>query len=413
MLFAQLPIATIIAKSNIEPPLFYILLHGWIQVFGTSEIATRSFSLLGVMAATIIVIEWAPKLFKESKFLQWFLPLFFFINPMILYYAFEVRAYGWYICFSTLSLFSYAQKRWRLFTLATIAAIYTHLYAGIIPLTLFIHYLITEKKVWKKPIWKTIIKDPFIRSLFIIGLSSLPMLIRILRIHEKLRDIWYYPVDIQLVKSVLANMFLGYEGTPWYLWKPTAYLSLILLPLLLLPLARKKERAITSMFVSMVFVPLILTIGISFIKPLFVSRYLIPVTMAEIFLMVFTLSMIKNRMLQYSLAAVLFLSVMGFNMWYPTKHPKVNIRQTMETIKSLKQPDDLVYADDPLVFLEVLYYATDQSLVKLYDPSGSPFPWYVGDAVIKPEHITTHIPEFPQKTYIIHTDASFSLMYTK
>jgi len=39
-----------------DPPLYYILLHYWMKIFGESEIATRSLSILGFALATVVVI---------------------------------------------------------------------------------------------------------------------------------------------------------------------------------------------------------------------------------------------------------------------------------------------------------------------------------------------------------------------
>ncbi len=106
VLVAQKPLAAIIPKFTFEPPLYYIFLHFWIKIFGTSEIAIRSLSLLGFILATIVVIHFAEKLFRKH-WLSWFLPLLFFLNPMLLYYAFEVRAYGWYMFFIVLSMYAF------------------------------------------------------------------------------------------------------------------------------------------------------------------------------------------------------------------------------------------------------------------------------------------------------------------
>jgi uncharacterized membrane protein len=113
VLLAEHPLFVIFTKTTFEPPVYYTLLHFWIKIFGTSEIAVRSLSLLGFTLATIVIIEWSHKLFK-SHWLSLFTPFFFFFNPMLLYYAFEARVYGWYIFFATLSLFAYDQKKWRL-----------------------------------------------------------------------------------------------------------------------------------------------------------------------------------------------------------------------------------------------------------------------------------------------------------
>ena len=44
-----------------------------------------------------------------KHFLSWLL-LTFLLNPMLLYYAFEARAYGWYMAFIALALYGYLQK---------------------------------------------------------------------------------------------------------------------------------------------------------------------------------------------------------------------------------------------------------------------------------------------------------------
>ncbi|MFZ5845548.1 MAG: hypothetical protein ACOY0S_03720, partial [Patescibacteria group bacterium] len=93
ILTAQKPLGEIVGKLGLEPPLYYVLLHFWLKLFGTSEIASRSLSLVGLGLTTFIVIVWAEKLFKKH-WLTWFLPLFFFFNPMLLYYGFEVRSYA-------------------------------------------------------------------------------------------------------------------------------------------------------------------------------------------------------------------------------------------------------------------------------------------------------------------------------
>ena len=98
---AQQPLSVFLPKLSFEPPLYYILLHFWIKFFGTSEIAVRSLSLLGFSLSVIVIIHWAEKLFR-SHWLSWGLPVVFFINPMLFYYAFEVRTYGWYILFIVL-----------------------------------------------------------------------------------------------------------------------------------------------------------------------------------------------------------------------------------------------------------------------------------------------------------------------
>lgn len=410
ILFSQFPIITLISKSSMEPPFYYVLLHFWIKLFGTSEIATRSLSLIGFMLATIVVIEWAEKLFK-SHWLSKFTPLFFFLNPMLLYYAFEVRAYGWYIFFATLSLFAYDQKKWRLYRVAVILGIYTHLYLGVIPFVHFIYYLY-QNKLWrliKKP--AALFKDPMIRSLGIIGILFIPWIIRLSTELQRFKQSWYFPVNINLILSVLGNMFLGYEGTPWYMWVSTKVLSVFLFIFFCVALIPKKNRKHTIPMFLMIFIPLIVVIGISFYKPLFVNRYLIPVTIAETLLISFTIMAIPNTIIQKIFAGAMLSGIILFNCWYPLQHAKPDVKKTFQEVNLLKSPRDIIVASDAINFLETLYYAKDKKSVRLYNPNNVPFPWYVGDAIYSPAYQISSFPTYPTRAFLIQPDGSYTITY--
>ena len=411
-LVAQRPITWIVQSVTFEPPVYYTLLHYWIRIFGTSEIALRSLSLVGFALATGIVIQWSEKLFRKS-WLSVLLPLLFFFNPMLLYYAFEVRTYGWYIFFATLSMYAYLERRWRLYSVATILGFYTHSYFLIVPMVQVVHWLLTTVFPWIG--WKKFsshaIRDPFFHASIINGLIIAPWLIRIAQVSSKLKDSWYFPVDFHLIRSVVGNMFLGYEGTPWYLWDYTAALSVALILLFAIAMRLKKNRRITLYFALSVFLPLAFVIGISFIKPLFVNRYLIPVAIAQVFLLAYATSAVGKRSTQYVLGVCLVLFSIGFNLWYPKEHQKVNIRRTLMEINTLARQGDVVLATSPLVLFESIYYSTNPSRVYLYNPSGSPFPWYVGDTIFDKNKVAVDLPPYPIQAFLVHEDGSYDVAY--
>ncbi len=406
ILTAERPIAFFVTKLGLETPLYYILLRFWIKLFGEGEIAVRSLSLLAFVLATVIVIRWSEELFRKH-FLSWALPLFFFFNPMLLYYAFEVRAYAWYVLFTVLSLYAYTTKKWILLTISTILGFYTHTYFVVVPFVETLHFFLTQKLVWKK-----MGSNSFIRSMAISLLFILPWLAKIIIFDFKqLKSSWYFPVNFQLVRSVLGNMFLGYEGTPWYLWRFTAFVSLVLLALFLLALRRRQKRNRNALFLLLVIVPLTVVIGISFIKPLFVNRYLIPVTVAEIYLIAFAIEAMPKRWIQlFSAIGILSFSIF-FDVWYPPQHAKLNIRATILQVNMLKNPNDLVFADSPLIFFETLYYSKDRSKVYLYNPKGTAFPWYVGDIIVSRSQFARDWPQYPIRAFLIHEDANYDIVY--
>lgn len=391
----------IFTKLGFEPPVYYTLLHFWMKIFGSSEIATRSLSFIGFLFATIIMIEWAHMLYKKH-WLSWYLPLFFVFNPMLLYYAFEVRTYGWYTFFATAMVFTYATKKWRWFIVSSVLGFYTHVYVLLYIGALGIHYLSTKKPM---------LKDIGLRSFFIIGVLVTPWLIKIGLEMERLRSSWYFPVNWQLVKSALGNMFTGYEGTPWYGWNYTAYLSFVILGCIIMAFRNTSHRAHVRLVTWFGLFPLGAIIGISFIKPLFVNRYLIPTTIAEVMIIAFAISSIRFKPLQKLVAGTALLFVFWFNWWYPPEHAKLPIRNTLNEIHTVMKNEDIYLAADSLIYLETLYYARDRTRVYLYNPENGAFPWYVGDALITADRMIREFPIFPKRAFFIKNDATFEVTY--
>ena len=400
ILAAQRPLSFIFNNLGVEPPLYYVLLHFWIKLFGSGEIAVRSLSFLGFALATVVVIFWAEKLFHKH-FLSWYLPVFFFINPMLLYYAFEIRMYGWFMFFAVLSLYGYSEKKWWVMAVANVLGFYTHTYMIFVPIAQGIHWLCSRHRGIK-----------FLHASALTILLMLPWFFRVIREMPKLKNTWYFPVDIHLVQSVLGNMFIGYEGTPWFLWNVTAYLSLGLLALFLFSLKPKTTRPRNLFFLTMTLLPLAMVIGVSFFKPLFVNRYLIPVTITEVFLVAFAIEAIQNHLVQKLFAFCFLLFAFGFNVWYPSQHAKIDIRKTLMEVNVLRGKQDIIVAASPLVFFESIYYSGDSKRVFLYNPSNIAFPAYVGDALITPAQMIRDFPTYPTRAFLIHEDGTFEITYT-
>ena len=406
---AAKPVSFFVSHLSFEPPFYYLLLHFWMKIFGMSELAGRSLSFLAFAGATVIVIYWAEKLFK-NHWLSWWLPVFFFFNPMLIYYGMELRTYGWYIFFATLSLYSYSQKKWVLWVIATLLGFYTHTFLVIVPFALTIHYVLTHRKTLFTGV-RGFLSDAFIRCLIVLGLGILPWAVKIAMQAGALKSTWYFPVNISLVGSALGNLFLGYEGTPWYLWGYTKFLSLLILLATFVAYKSKKTRAEAGLFVSQIYLPLILVLGISFIKPFYVNRYMIAVTIAEVFAIALAIYAIKNDGLQKFAAASCLLFILAFNVWYPGQHAKVDIRSTLKQVNTLTEPTDIIIADNPLIVFETMYYADPTTRVYLFNPHHNAFPVFVGEGIVRPDQMTDDYPAYPVRAFVIHQNGTFNVIY--
>lgn len=121
-----------VLRQDGSPPLYYLLLHVWMKLFGSSESATHSLSLLAAML-TIPVGLWAGwSMFgRRAGIVCAFLCA---LNPFLTLYAQETRMYGLLglegliACTLVVHVFVLRRRRWQLpaLVLAITALIYTH-----------------------------------------------------------------------------------------------------------------------------------------------------------------------------------------------------------------------------------------------------------------------------------------------
>jgi 4-amino-4-deoxy-L-arabinose transferase-like glycosyltransferase len=120
-----------ILRHDGNPPLFYMLLHGWMSVFGSSESATHSLSILfGLL--TVPVGMWAGwSLFGRRAGVM--AAILFTFNAWLTYYAGETRMYelmallGIIATASFLHAFVYRRRRYLIVFAAMLALmLYTH-----------------------------------------------------------------------------------------------------------------------------------------------------------------------------------------------------------------------------------------------------------------------------------------------
>ncbi len=108
-----------------SPPWFYITGWSWVRIFGSSEIALRSLTLLCIFGAALFagLIVWEINKSKVSSVFS-FLPALG--APFIFPFAFEWRMYA-LLCFATLgSVYFFVAKKWLWYIVFSLMAIYTH-----------------------------------------------------------------------------------------------------------------------------------------------------------------------------------------------------------------------------------------------------------------------------------------------
>ena len=91
---ARLPLDQIpeALRHDGAPPLYYVLLHGWMRVFGTSELAVRALS--GVFAVAALPLTWVLARRVAGSRVAWAALLIMAASPFSIRYATEARMYS-------------------------------------------------------------------------------------------------------------------------------------------------------------------------------------------------------------------------------------------------------------------------------------------------------------------------------
>jgi mannosyltransferase len=94
-----------------SPPLFYLLLHGWMRLFGTGTIAVRAFS--GVCSVASLPLIWlAARRLGASRGSAWAATLLLATSPFAIRYATEARMYAFVALLVLLAVLAY-ERVWR------------------------------------------------------------------------------------------------------------------------------------------------------------------------------------------------------------------------------------------------------------------------------------------------------------
>ena len=133
-----------------SPPLYYLLLHVWMQVFGSSEQATHALSLVFALAA-IPAAYWAGRSLFGTR-AGWVLAGLTAFNPFLTSYAQETRMYSLVVLLGTLCTacflhaYVYGRRQYRIpFGILLAALLYTHNWAFFYGLAL----LVVVGLVWR------------------------------------------------------------------------------------------------------------------------------------------------------------------------------------------------------------------------------------------------------------------------
>ena len=396
--------------KDFNPPLYYLILHFWIKIFGGSEIALRSLSIIFFWATIYIAFLFLNDVFKIKQKKAFFYLLFFVINPFLLYYAFEARMYSMLAFFATLSFYYFLKKSYKLYTLVTVLGLFTHYFMIFVVAGQWLFLWMNKKKGFqfkKSAIYLSgLLFSPWLlfsllqRNLFSSYWITRPQIKYILGlpvvIYTGIES--YYNIDQIVFKKIQSNLF---------------YLSLVLLSILITGVyfyvkkLDKKDRFVFQMLVIWAIGIPIFVGAISFIKPVFLARYLIFASVGLVLLIIFVLEKI-NSLARAFLLVLLFALTINYNQLQLVYGKKTDSGKTLREIKAVMNKGDSVYVTSDLDYFTAEYYINDNQ-VFIYGKNYQDIPDYVGKILIPKEKIASTLPFYPQKAFILNSDGKYSI----
>jgi len=165
-MLAQLP------KAELTPPLYYVLAWPWARLFGTGEVALRSFSALSGIALVPVVYITGRELVSRRVGLA--VAALASFSPLLAWYSQEARPYSLLVLLGALS-FLFFLRSLRLkegrelvgWAVASILALLTHYFAAflIIPEALYL--------IWRRPLRAAALRAA--AAVAVAGLALIPL----------------------------------------------------------------------------------------------------------------------------------------------------------------------------------------------------------------------------------------------
>lgn len=361
---AQMDIDSIIRllSAGNNPPLYEILLHFWIKLFGISEFSVRFPSLIFSSITVLYIYKLGTKFL--NKRIALYSSIIFILSNYHILFAHEARVYSLLGLLSVISMYyfmniiqycnldtkadnnlkSTVRNNLIILILVNTFIIYSHYFGFFILITQFI-FIIFNKKIFLK-YWKQIL----IYS-SIIGLLYLPNIFVFLNrfIESSLNGTWVKPPSG--VESIY-NMIWQFSNAPVV----AVFCILVLVISLVKSTINKKQKNIYESLVVFWFVFIFFFMySTSYLVPIFMDRYVMPAAISYGLLIGISVDYLiekpKYRFIIPALICILFMVTVK-----PNITNKRNVKETVKKIRDLKANDVIVYICPSWFEMNFIYY---------------------------------------------------------
>jgi mannosyltransferase len=402
-----------VGRDN-HPPLYFILLKGWAQLFGDSAMTLRSFSTV-VGVATIFATylftaeAFGPFSFSQNEFGQrrrtsipLFAALLTALSVFQIRYSWEIRMYSLAALLAVLSGWALARALrpganlgwWGLFGFLSILLVYTHYFGFFSLVAGFVYVLVYTLARGKWNLRSLFRQQVFWYGTITIGaviIAWLPWLPTFLRQRSQVKDdFWFHPVTFWNVAEMTYQMFVIPDYIRWIPWQQSllAFVTCLVSFLFLCRSAGPAEWLVLCLGFGPVCLGLLaLELDISALA----ARFFL---MAHVFFLIALAALIlrfrfhPERASAVSIVLTFFVCV-DLDYWQKMDLTnKTGVRGAAEFLAFHRKPGEPVIVCMPFHFFPLLHHASERNDYYLYT-SGKAMPHHLGTAAMIPDDLIT------------------------
>jgi mannosyltransferase len=397
-----------LTARDYNPPLYYLLLYGWMTVAGPSEAAMRSLSL--VFFAGTLWFAWrfmTDLLAIPGRRAGLYLALFA-LNPVLSYFAVEARMYSLLAFLATASFYAYQARRPILYVASTTAGLYTHYFMMLVVLTQIASALLFSDTYLTRRRRVLLLSAPVV--LF------LPWVVACVTLRgESSAAFWIDSPGWRFVVHLVTAVYTSYEPVYGFLDRQERWLfTLCLSPVVAWSLwagYRWSERWTAFRLVALwaLLPPALVFIG-TFIEPLFLPRYLIFSTVGLLLLLVFGLERSAPHLRLVLLGVLCGLAVL-YQVIQAHRYSKGEYRETVRQIALQAGSSDVLYVENTGDFFPAQYYF-GEARVFVFGRRYDDIPPYMGKVLIPPGRVVPTMPQPPARVFVLRNHREYVRLAT-
>lgn len=367
---------------DVHPPLYYLLLKAWAAIFGTGDIALRSFSALCCGLTVAVGILLVKRLWDARAALV--AAPFAVAAPLLLRYGFEIRMYALagligvlatYVLVAAWQSTNAAQRRllWVTYALLVATGLYTLYYTGLVWAVHLVWCIYMARTGRQKLAWPKLLKQPWFISYVaavVLFLAWVPSFLH--QLSNVQSGFWIGPArytNVVSIWSISLNYLAEWQLTPWRsVGFMAAFVAAIYFIVVAFQVSLRTQRRNLTLLTLYAVLPVILLYCVSLppLQSVFIERYISQTILGAYLLLGVSIAVVLRRrrsvLLRVAALGLLVVLIQGvFTLnnvgnYNFERLDKPNARAASAYLQRNVTTNDPIVTDGPFTYMSFHHY---------------------------------------------------------